>query len=107
MNMQLEYQTLFCINSHSAWYVICIYPQDHNVHALIFTDAVAFHNGHFGTGISTSYLRSVGCRGTESKLINCPRITSGSCDSVQSENAGVRCQGMQECNKSLLVYILY
>ena len=67
--------------------------------AFIFTDAVAFHNGHFGTGSSTIHLRYVGCTGSETMLTNCPRTTSGYCNSVQSENAGVRCQGMQECSQ--------
>ena len=61
-----------------------------------FTAAVALHNNNFGAGVSTLQLRYVGCTGSESWLANCPRSTSGSCNSGYAENAGVRCQGLQE-----------
>ena len=55
-------------------------------------DAVAFGSARYGAGTGTIYLDSVGCSGTEAKLIDCNRATSVSCFSGHSEDAGVRCQ---------------
>ena len=66
------------------------------------TDAVAFSNAHFGVGTGTIYLDNVGCTGSETNLINCPRSSTVYCRYGHSEDAGVRCQGLkkmsQRCN---------
>ena len=60
---------------------------------LIFTDAVAFGNAHFGTGTGAIYLDGVGCTGSESNLTDCSRSSTVSCTYGHTEDAGVRCQG--------------
>ena len=57
-------------------------------------DAVAFSRAHFGAGTGTIYLDSVGCSGSETNLIDCSRSSTVTCNSGHSEDAGVRCQGM-------------
>ena len=54
------------------------------------TDAVAFT--HFGTGVGSVFLVGVGCSGSESNLIECPRSLTAS-RYWYCRNAGVRCQG--------------
>ena len=58
------------------------------------TDAVAFSNAHFGAGTGTIYLDNVGCTGSETNLTSCPRSSSVYCYRGHSEDAGVRCQGL-------------
>ena len=53
---------------------------------------MAFSSAHYGAGTGTIYLDSVGCFGTESRLIDCSKATSVTCFSGHSEDAGVRCQ---------------
>ena len=60
------------------------------------TDAVAFSRAHFGAGTGTIYLDNVGCTGSETRLIDCSRSTTVSCFSGHSEDAGVRCQGLEK-----------
>ena len=55
-------------------------------------DAVAFNLAHFGVGTGQIYLDSVGCSGTEGRLIDCSRASSVFCYGGHSEDAGVRCQ---------------
>ena len=62
----------------------------------ISTDAVAFSNAHFGAGIGTIHLDNVGCTGIETNLIDCPRSTTVICSGGHSEDAGVRCQGLEK-----------
>ena len=64
------------------------------------TDAVAFSNAHFGTGIGTIHLHVVGCTGRETNLTDCPETRSSFyCLRGHSEDAGVRCQGVKEGHK--------
>ena len=65
-------------------------------HAYIPTDAVSFAGAHFGYGTGTIYLDNVGCTGSEANLIDCSRSSTVSCTYGHSEDAGVRCQGMEE-----------
>ena len=62
----------------------------------LLSDAVAFGSAHFGAGTGTIYLDNVGCTGSEAKLIDCSRSSTVSCTYGHSEDAGVRCQGMEE-----------
>ena len=64
-------------------------------HIFISTDAVAFSRAHFGAGTGTIYLDNVGCTGSETNLIDCTRSSTVSCFSGHSEDAGVRCQGLE------------
>ena len=60
------------------------------------TDAVAFRNAHFGGGIGTIHLDGVGCTGGETNLTNCSRSSTVSCFHGHSQDAGVRCQGLDK-----------
>ena len=62
--------------------------------AFVLTDAVAFSRAHFGGGTGTIYLDNVGCTGSETRLIDCSR-SSVSCTYGHAEDAGVRCQGLE------------
>ena len=66
------------------------------VYLLISTDAVAFIGAHFGAGTGTVYLDNVYCIGSENNLIDCPRSTTVNCFGGHSEDAGVRCQGLEK-----------
>ena len=63
---------------------------------LIPTGAVAFADAHFGVGMGTIYLDEVGCTGHETKLTQCSRSSPVSCLLGHSEDAGVRCQGLDK-----------
>ena len=62
----------------------------------MLTDAVTFIRAHFGAGTGTIHLDGVGCTGSETSLINCPRSSSVYCYRGHSEDAGVRCQGLEK-----------
>ena len=63
------------------------------------TDAVAFGNAHFGAGSGSIHIDDVGCIGNENILINCPQSSTVYCRYAHSEDAGVRCQGLEKwCN---------
>ena len=62
--------------------------------AFILTDAVAFSYAHFGSGTGTVFLDDVGCTGSETRLIDCPRSSYVYCRYGHSEDSGVRCQGL-------------
>ena len=51
-----------------------------------------YTSAHFGSGTGSIYLDSVGCTGTESRLIDCTRSSVVSCFNGHLEDAGVRCQ---------------
>ena len=59
---------------------------------LMYLDAVAFSNAHFGTGAGPIHLDNIGCNGSEMNLIDCSRSSFVSCNN-HYEDAGVRCQG--------------
>ena len=64
---------------------------------LICTDSVALGGAYFGMGTGDILLDNVGCRGIESSLLECNTNPigqpDGGCD--HSEDAGVKCQGIQ------------
>ena len=70
------------------------------------TDAVAFSNAHFGAGTGSIYIDDVGCIGSEINLIDCPRNSTVYCRNGHSEDAGVRCQGLDrfklQCYKRIV-----
>ena len=60
------------------------------------TDALAFSNAHFGAGNGPIHLHIVSCTGRETNLTDCPEVRSHSyCLQDHSEDAGVRCQGLE------------
>ena len=81
------------------------------VWACVPTDAVSFSDAHFGIGADPIFLDEVGCSGSESLLIDCPRSSTISCYETyryrsyyrwyyrwyyrqrSHGGAGVRCQG--------------
>ena len=60
------------------------------------TDAVAFSGAHFGAGTGLIYFDDVGCTGSETNLTDCSRNSTVYCRYGHSEDAGVRCQGLEE-----------
>jgi len=66
-------------------------------HVYIPTDAVSFAGAHFGSGTGTIYLDNVGCTGSEANLIDCSRSSTVICTYGHLEDAGVRCQGLENC----------
>ena len=58
------------------------------------TDAVAFHNAHFGAGAGPIFFNNFDCNGSEDNLINCSHSSIFNCYRGHSNDAGVRCQGL-------------
>ena len=56
---------------------------------------MAFHNAHVGAGVGPIYLGGVGCTGSEANLTDCSHSSTVNCLRGHSEDAGVRCQGME------------
>ena len=84
---------------------VTIYTQLINSELCIFTHqigAVAFGNAHFGAGVGPIYLDDVECSGSESNLTDCSSRSIIYCYRGHSEDAGVRCQGINvfSCIKS-------
>ena len=74
-----------------------VYTQLINSELCMFTHqigAVAFGNAHFGAGVGPIYLDDVKCSGSESKLSYCSSRSIIYCYRGHSEDAGVRCQGI-------------
>ena len=57
---------------------------------VLFIGAVALTTG-FTNGAGQIWLDNVQCRGTETRLIDCPRNALGSHNCAHFEDAGVRC----------------
>ena len=72
--------------------VCCIYNNDNNTNfALAGTSA--YSNAYFGRGTGGIYLDNVGCRGSESRLIDCSHNVIGVHNCDHSDDAGIRCRG--------------
>ncbi len=61
--------------------------------------ATALTLGAVPDGTGQIWLDNVNCRGTETRLIDCPANALGSHNCVHSEDAGVRCQAPSELIK--------
>ena len=61
------------------------------------TGAVALTLGNVPDGAGQIWLDNVNCRGTETRLVDCPANPLGNHNCVHAEDAGVRC-GQQGCN---------
>ena len=53
----------------------------------------------FTNGVGQIWLDNVQCRGTETRLIDCPANALGSHNCVHFEDAGVRCQSSTTCTQ--------
>ena len=52
----------------------------------------AYRNAYFGRGTGGIYLDNVGCRGSESRLIDCYHSVIGYHNCDHSDDAGIRCR---------------
>jgi len=67
----------------------------------MYVGAVALTLGAVPDGTGQIWLDNVNCRGTETRLIDCPANPLGNHNCAHSEDAGVRCQ----CKPSVLVIV--
>ena len=70
--------------------------KSHTAFLSTLSDAVAFSGARFGVGTGAIHLDDVGCTGSETNLTDCPRSPSVYCRYGHSEDAGVRCQGLEK-----------
>ena len=82
----------YCLRKMLLEFSTCKWPLHHS-ECLLFLDAVAFINAHFGAGTGPIHLDNVDCSGSESNLTDCQHSSTISCTNGHSQDAGVRCQG--------------
>ena len=58
-----------------------------------YVGAIATNSASFGQGSGAISISSVGCDGTQARLIDCPFSTPSGCSHYH--DAGVKCQPMQ------------
>lgn len=68
-------------------YFVSIIPS-----AFTFAGAIARTFSFFGSGTGPIYLDNVGCRGTESRITDCPSFGLNNHNCGHQEDAGVTCQ---------------
>ena len=66
-----------------------------------------FSSSHFGQGTGSIFLDSVGCVGTEDRLIDCIRASSVICFNGHAEDAGVRCQIESTLYQEYLLLVVF
>ena len=66
------------------------------VNCLLLVAGRAYSNARFGAGSGPIHLDNVDCIGSENHLINCSHANVNRCYYGHSEDAGVRCQGLEE-----------
>ncbi len=66
-----------------------------------------FSSSHFGQGTGSIFLDSVGCVGTEDRLIDCVRASSVICSNRHAEDAGVRCQIESTLYQKYLLLVVF
>ena len=85
-------QSHMCLNYESQLPYSCVVIQFYTLQLSNITAASALTTG-FTNGVGQIWLDNVGCRGTETRLIDCPASPLGSHNCVHSEDAGVSCSG--------------
>ena len=65
------------------------------------TGAMAFGSAYFGAGTGTILMDDVGCTGSEANLADCSYSSTINCAGGHSEDAGVRCQGLENGSSML------
>ena len=58
----------------------------------VLAGATAYSNAYFGRGTGGIYLDNIGCRGSESRLIDCYHSVIGFHNCDHSDDAGIRCR---------------
>ena len=93
MIVKLEHSAHLYTNSSPKIDCINISAVDGNRNIIIFLiGAVAIQSAFFGQGTGSIFLDNVSCRGSETRLIDCPSNPVGIHNCVHSEDAGVRCR---------------
>ena len=89
---------MFILEVSTASCMICMHSQG-RLHILycMYIGGIAYSSAPYGAGSGPIYLTNVLCTGSETSLLRCNcdpmLVLSSSC--THSEDAGVRCEGMQ------------
>ena len=75
-----------------------IVKHDHG--CLLFLDASAYSNAHFGQGTGPILLDDVACVGNEDRLVDCRYTAIPNC--IHGEDAGVSCKTECKCMFAIL-----
>jgi len=82
------------------------------IYIIVYLGYTYYYNAYFGQGFGPILLDDLLCRGTEAKLIDCPRSTSqgiGTYDYCRGhlDDAGLRCQESKYCCIACLLNSTY
>ena len=69
-------------------------------------DGLAYANAYYGQGTGDIALENVACSGTENQILACPSNTIFDTSCSHSEDAGVKCEGMQSDCYMLRSFVL-